>query len=70
MWDIIIDLETVTKQAQKLTQKQGSYKNCYSKIYDVIAAMQSKVLQRFSAFVNTCYHQAANNLANIHPETS
>jgi hypothetical protein len=32
MWGIIIDLETVTNQAQKLTQKQGSYKNCYSKI--------------------------------------
>jgi hypothetical protein len=24
MWGIIIDLETVTKQAQKLAQKQGS----------------------------------------------
>jgi hypothetical protein len=32
MWGIIIDLETLTQQAQKLKQKQGICKKCYVKI--------------------------------------
>jgi hypothetical protein len=32
MWGIIIDLETVTQQAQKLKQKQRICEKCYVKI--------------------------------------